>query len=276
MAEFGVEVIIEAGRAERQYWSDLWHYRELLYFLSWRDLAVRYKQTALGVAWAILRPALTAAIFTVVFGRIAHLPSNNVPYVLLVFAALLPWQLFAGALGECSTSLVTNANLICKVYFPRLIVPASAIVNSLVELVISLGLTGVMMAFYGFRPDWRIVFLPVFTLLALMCSLGLGLWMAALTVKYRDFRYVVPFIVQCGLYISPVGFQSSIVPPKWRLLYSINPNVAIIDGFRWSLFRGQVSLDWTTLAIAIIAGAILLFTGIRYFRHTERSFADVI
>jgi lipopolysaccharide transport system permease protein len=270
------EVCIEPGLSRRQYWRDIWKYRDLLYFLSWRDVAVRYKQTALGIAWALLRPGLTAAIFAFVFGRVAHLPSNGVPYILLVFTGLLPWQLFSGTLGECSNSLVNNSNLICKVYFPRLIVPLSTLGNSLIELLISLGIIGVLLGMYRFAPDWRMAFLPVFTLLALECSLGLGLWMAALNVKYRDFRYVVPFIVQCGLYISPVGFQSSIVPSKWKLLYALNPTVAIIDGFRWSLLRGRIELDWASLGLSFAVSTLLLMGGIRYFRQTERSFADVI
>ena len=212
------QLIIEAGRGERTYWQDLLRYRELLYFLAWRDILVRYKQTAIGLAWSVLRPLLTMIVFTVVFSKIAKLPSDGVPYPILVFAAMLPWQLFSNALTECSNSVVGNANMVSKVYFPRLIIPISAVVVSFVDFLISFGILLVLMVVYRFVPDLRILTLPLFTLLVLAASLGAGLWLAALNVKYRDVRYVVPFIVQFGLYISPVGFSSKIIPAPWRLL----------------------------------------------------------
>src|SRR3982751_4622907 len=226
------ELIIEAGHTERNYWRDLFRYRELFYFLAWRDVLVRYKQTVIGVLWAVLRPLLTMIVFTIVFSRIAKLPAEGVPYPVMVFAAMLPWQLFATSLTEGSGSLIGNANLISKVYFPRLIVPASAVIVSFVDFAISMGLLAILMIWYHVWPSWTIFALPLFTLMALLASGGAGTWLAALNVKYRDFRYVVPFIVQLGLYISPVGFSSRIVPEGWRLLYSLNPMVGVIDGFR--------------------------------------------
>ncbi|MGI0495149.1 ABC transporter permease [Alkalinema pantanalense CENA528] len=270
------ELIIESGRAQRQYWRDLWRYRELFYFLAWRDLLVRYKQTAIGIAWALLRPFLTMVVFTVVFGSLAKLPDNGVPYPILVFSAMLPWQFFANSLSECSNSLITNANLISKVYFPRLIVPTSAIIVSFVDFMISAIILLGLMAWYNFVPSWRILLLPGFIAIAFAASMGAGLWLAALNVKYRDFRYVVPFIIQFGLYISPVGFSSTIVPEAWRWLYSLNPMVGVIDGFRWAILGGQSELYVPGLLCSIGLVTFLLIGGIRYFRAYERSFADVI
>ena len=270
------ELIIEAGRTENQYWKDLWRYRELFYFLSWRDLLVRYKQTVIGIAWALIRPFLTMVVFTVVFGHLAKLPSGGAPYPILVFAAMLPWQFFANALSECSTSLLTNSNLISKVYFPRLIVPASAVIVSFVDFLISGMILLALMAWYDFVPDWRILTLPFFILVALATSMGVGLWLAALNVEYRDFRYIVPFIVQLGLYISPVGFSSSVVPSQWRLIYSLNPMVGVIDGFRWAILAGESKLYWPGFTLSIGLAVLLLASGIWYFRKTERTFADVI
>jgi lipopolysaccharide transport system permease protein len=270
------ELIIEAGRTESQYWKDLWRYRELFYFLAWRDILVRYKQTVIGIAWALIRPLLTMIVFTVVFGNLAKLPSGGAPYPILVFAAMLPWQFFASALAECSNSLIVNSNLISKVYFPRLIVPSSAVIVSFVDFLISGMILLALMIWFNFVPDWRIVTLPLFILLAFAAAMGAGLWLAALNVKYRDFRYIVPFIVQFGLYISPVGFSSSIVPPKWRLLYSINPMVGVIDGFRWAILGGEAQLYWPGFILSTGLVALLLLTGIWYFRQTERTFADVI
>ena len=232
------ELIIEPGRTEKNYWSDLWRYRELFYILAWRDISVRYKQTAIGVIWAILRPFLAMVIFTVMFGRIAKMPSNGIPYPILVLAAMLPWQFFANSLSEASSSLVVNTNLISKVYFPRLIIPAGAVITSLVDLLISAVLLGVLMIWFRFMPDWRVLTLPFFTLMAFLAALGPGLFLTALNVKYRDFRYVIPFIVQFGLFISPVGFSSDVIPENWRLIYSLNPIVGVIDGFRWAICRG--------------------------------------
>lgn len=277
MAEPLPELVIEAGRTEAQYFRDLWRYRELFYFLAWRDILVRYKQTVVGVAWALIRPFLTMVVFTVVFGRLANLPSEgDAPYPILVFAAMLPWQFFANALSECSNSLITNANLISKVYFPRLVVPTSAVIVSFVDFLISGIILLGLMAWYNAVPSWRILTLPLFTAIAFAAAMGAGLWLAALNVQYRDFRYVVPFLVQFGLYISPVGFSSSIVPDRWRLLYSLNPMVGVIDGFRWAIIGGDVQLFWPGFLLSLLLVFVLLFTGILYFRRMERTFADVI
>jgi lipopolysaccharide transport system permease protein len=269
-------LIIEAGRAERHYWADLWRYRELLWFLAWRDLLVRYRQTAIGIAWAVLRPVLTMLVFTLVFGKLAKLPSENVPYPILVFAALLPWQLFASAFSEAGNSLVSNANMISKIYFPRLIIPAGAVMVSCVDFLISLVILAALMAWYGFLPDWRILTLPLFIVIALAAALGAGLWTAALNVRYRDVRFVIPFVVQMGLYISPVGFSSAVIPEQWRLVYSLNPMVGVIDGFRWALLGGGVSIYWPGLLLSATLIAILVATGVGYFRRTEKTFADLI
>ena len=270
------ELIIEAGRTERQYWQDLWRYRELFYFLAWRDILVRYKQTAIGVAWALIRPFITMIVFTVVFGNLAKLPSEGVPYPILVFSAMLPWQFFSNALSECSNSLIGNANLISKVYFPRLIVPVSAIVVSFVDFMISGIILLGLMAYYAYVPSWRILMLPVFIAIAFAASIGAGLLFASLNVKYRDFRFIVPFITQIGLYISPVGFSSSIVPEQYRLLYSLNPMVGVIDGFRWSILGGESKLYLPGFALSLGLVLLMLITGIVYFRKVERTFADVI
>jgi len=270
------ELIIEPGRIERNYWRDLFRYRELFYFLAWRDVLVRYKQTVIGVLWAVIRPFLTMVVFVFVFSRIAKLPSDGVPYPVMVFAAMLPWQLFATSLSEGSNSLITNANLISKVYFPRLIVPASSVIVSFVDFAISLALLGLLMIWYHVWPGIHLVSLPLFTILALVTSTGAGLWLAALNVEYRDFRYVVPFIVQFGLYLSPVGFSSSIVPERWRLLYSLNPMVGVIDGFRWAISAGRAPLYLPGLLLSVLITIFLLLSGIWYFRKMERTFADVI
>lgn len=273
------ELIIEAGRAESQYWKDLWRYRELFYFLSWRDILVRYKQTVIGIAWALIRPFLTMVVFTVVFGQLAKLPSEGAPYPILVFAAMLPWQFFASALSECSNSLISNANLISKVYFPRLIVPASAVIVSFVDFLVSGMILLALMAWYNFVPSWRILTLPVFIGIAFAASMGAGLWFAALNVKYRDFRYIVPFIVQFGVYISPVGFSSSVVYqrfPQWVWIYSLNPMVGVIDGFRWAILGGESNLYLPGFTLSLGLVALLFITGVWYFRKVERTFADVI
>jgi lipopolysaccharide transport system permease protein len=270
-------IIIEPGRLERNYWLDLWRYRELFRVLAWRDLAVRYKQTVIGVAWSVIRPLLTVLVFTVVFGRIAKLPSDGtVPYPLMVFAGMLPWTFFATGLSEASNSLINNANLISKVYFPRLIVPTATVVVAFVDFLISFAILLLLMAWYRYPPDWRILVLPGFVLLAFVASVGPALWITALNVKYRDFRYVIPFIVQFGLYVSPVGFSSSVVPGEWRLLYSLNPMVGVIDGFRWSILGGQSPLYLPGLAVGCCVAAFFLWFGIHRFRRTERSFADLI
>ena len=271
------ELVIEADRGERQYWYDLWRYRELFHILAWRDLAVRYKQTVIGVAWALIRPVVMMVVFTVLFGRIGKFPSEGAaPYAILVFAAILPWQFFSAALSESSNSLVSNVNLISKIYFPRLIVPAASIITSFVDLLISFSILVAMMAWYKYWPDWRILSLPLFMALAFGVAIGAGLWLCTLTVEYRDFRFIVPFIVQFGLYISPVGFSSSVVPEQWRLLYSLNPMVGVIDGFRWALLKGDAPLFWPGLLVSIALTLILCVSGIWYFRKMERTFADVI
>jgi lipopolysaccharide transport system permease protein len=270
------ELIIEAGRTERQYWRDLWRYRELFYFLAWRDLLIRYKQTVVGVAWSLIRPLLTMVVLTVVFGKLGKMPSGGVPYPILVFCGILPWQFFATALSESGNSLVNNSNLISKVYFPRLVIPASSVMTSFVDSFISGAFLVVLMFWYRFVPPVTIALLPVFVLLAFAASFGAGLWISALMVKYRDFRFIVPFIVQFGLYISPVGFTSFVVPQQWRLLYSLNPMVGVIDGFRWSILGGQNSIYWPGFIVSVVGVILLVATALWYFRKTERTFADVI
>ncbi len=270
------ELIIEAGRAEKQYWKDLWRYRELFYTLAWRDISVRYKQTVIGIAWALIRPFLTMVVFTVVFGNLAKLPSEGVPYPILVFSAMLPWQFFSNSLSSASESLISNANLISKVYFPRLVVPTSAVVTSFVDFLISGMILLGLMIWYNFVPSWRIVTLPLFVAIAFAASMGAGLWLCSLNVKYRDFRYIVPFVVQFGLYISPVGFSSSIVPERWRLLYSLNPMVGVIDGFRWAILGNDSAIYWPGFLLSMGLVLVMLLTGVQYFRRVERTFADVI
>lgn len=269
-------LVIEAGRTERHYWRDLWRYRELLYFLAWRDVLVRYKQTALGVLWALLQPLLTMIVGTVIFDRVAHLPSGGVPYPVLIYTAMLPWQFFSSSLSAAGSSLVTNANLISKVYFPRLVVPAGAVITSLVDFAISSLLLAVLMAWYHFWPDWRVLTLPAFIAIGFAAALGAGLWLTALNVKYRDFRYILPFIVQFGMYVSPVFFSSSVVPAQWRFLYGLNPMVGVIDGFRWALLGGKFDLDPASFALSLVIVVVLLVSGIWFFRKIERTFADLI
>jgi lipopolysaccharide transport system permease protein len=270
------DIVIEPGRTELHYWKDLWKYRELFFFLSWRDILVRYKQTVIGITWSIIRPLLTMVVFTVVFGKLANLPSGGAPYSIMVFAALLPWQFFANSVSESSNSLVGNAHLISKVYFPRLIIPASTIITSFIDFLISGVILVMMMLWYQFIPDWRVMVLPAFILLAFAASIGCGLWLTALNVKYRDFRQIALFIVQFGLYISPVGFSSDIVPEKWRLIYSLNPMVGVIDGFRWAILGGEFNIYWPGFFLSFLLVASILATGIIYFRKTEKTFADVI
>jgi lipopolysaccharide transport system permease protein len=270
-------LILERGRAERNYWSDLWHYRELFGVLAWRDFAVRYKQTAVGVAWAVLRPLLTIGVLTIVFGRVAGLPSDGAaPYALMVAAGLLPWFLVTTILSEASASLVTNANLVGKVYFPRIIVPCACVGVALADFIIALVIVLGMAAGLGFWPNWRILLLPLFVAMAVLVGLGPGLLTAALNVKYRDFRYIIPFILQFGLYISPVGFSSRIVPEEWRMLFALNPVVGVIYGFRWSLLRGEGALDPAILALSLGISFVVLVAAVRYFRATEKTFADVL
>jgi lipopolysaccharide transport system permease protein len=270
-------VIIEPGRKARHYWQDLWRYRELFQVLAWRDLSVRYKQTIIGVAWALIRPLLTMLIFTTIFGRIAKLPSDGTaPYALMVFAGMLPWTFFSTGLAEASQSLVNSANLISKVYFPRLLVPAATVAVAFVDFLIGFCILIALMAWYQFLPGWQIVFLPAFVLLVFVTSMGPALWISALNVKYRDFRYVIPFLVQLGLYVSPVGFSSSVVPEQWRLVYSLNPIVGVIDGFRWCLLNGQSQLNLSDLTVSVCVTVLLFWLGLSRFRKVERSFADLI
>jgi lipopolysaccharide transport system permease protein len=280
MSEMGLAedvLVLESGRAQRHYWRDVWAYRELFAILAWRDVAVRYKQTVIGLAWAIIRPFLTMVVFTIVFGRLAKLPSDGMtPYPIMVFAAMLPWFLFSTILSEASSSVVSNANLVGKVYFPRIIIPCSTAVVALVDFGVNLAMLFVLMAWYGFAPTWRIVLLPAFVVLAVAASLGPALLITALNVKYRDFRFVIPFIVQFGLYVSPVGFSSAVVPPEWRFWYSLNPVVGVIDGFRWSILGGASEIYLPGFLLSLVIVAILGWFGIAYFRRTERSFADLM
>jgi lipopolysaccharide transport system permease protein len=270
-------LVLEPGRAERHYWRDLWTYRELFLILSWRDVAVRYKQTVIGVAWAVIRPFLTMVVFTIVFGRLAGLPSESAaPYSVMVFAGMLPWFLFSSILTDASSSIVGNSSLIAKVYFPRIIIPASSAVTALVDFGINLVMLGVLMAWYAFVPGWRLLFLPGFMILAVLASLGPSLLITALNVKYRDFRYVIPFILQFGLYVSPVGFSSTVVPEQWRLWYNLNPMVGVIDGFRWCILDGGPTLYLPGFLLSLVVVALFLWIGVAYFRRTERTFADLI
>ena len=270
------DLVIEAGRTERHYWMDLWRYRELFYFLAWRDILVRYKQTVIGIAWALIRPVLAMLVLTVVFGKLARLPSGNFPYPILVFCGLLPWQFFSSSLSESSNSLIANSNLISKVYFPRLVVPAGAVITSLVDFLIAGGFLAVLMMWYRFAPDWRTVTLPLFITITFVAAIGPSMWLAALNVKYRDFRYVVPFLVQFGLYFSPVGFSSSVVPESWRLMYYLNPMAGVIDGFRWAILGPPAAIFLPGFCISMAMIVLLAVTGVWYFRSTERAFADVI
>jgi homopolymeric O-antigen transport system permease protein len=270
-------LVIEPGRAELHYWRDLWRYRELFRVLAWRDISVRYKQTVIGAAWALIRPFLTMVVFTVIFGKLANLPSDGTaPYSLMVFAGMLPWSFFATAVGDASNSLLGNANLISKVYFPRLIVPIAAVMVAFVDFLISFAILAALMVWYQFMPGWQILLLPAFMSVAVIVSFGIGVWITALNVKYRDFRYVVPFIVQLGLYASPVGFSSNIIPQQWRLVYSLNPMVGVIDGFRWCILGAESQLYWPGFWLSLIVAGFFLWLGIRRFRKMEKSFADLI
>jgi lipopolysaccharide transport system permease protein len=270
------ETVIEPGRFNKQYWRDLWDYRELFFFLAWRDILVRYKQTVIGIAWGVIRPVLSLVVFTIVFGGLLDVPTEGVPYPVMTIAAMLPWQLFATALTESSNSLIANVNLISKVYMPRLIIPASTVAVALVDFLISFVILVVIMVIYSFVPCWRLLSLPLFLILALLISYGVSLWFGALNVKYRDFRHIVPFIVQFGFYLSPVAFPSNIVPEQWRLLYSINPMVGVIDGFRWAIIGGDAHIYWPGFIISVSLTVLIFITGLWYFRRTERTFADYI
>lgn len=268
------EIVIEPGRGAGAWARELWEYRELFFFLAWRDVLVRYKQTVIGVAWSVLRPFLTMLVFTVVFGRVARLPSDGVPYPVMVFAGMLPWQYFASAMQESAGSLIVEQGLVSKVYFPRIIVPTSSVIVSAVDSLISLALLGLLMLWYGVMPSARLLLMPAFFALATMAALGMGWWLSALNVKYRDFRYIVPFLVQFGLYVSPVGFSSSVVPERWRTVYGLDPMVGVIDGFRWCVQGSPLHLP--SLAVSVVVSVMLFVSGAWWFRRTERQFADFI
>ncbi len=270
------DIIIDPNRRKSNFRKDLWNYRGLFYFLSWRDILVRYKQTAVGVLWSVIRPLMTMLVFTFIFGKLAKLPADGIPYVLLVSAGMLPWQFFANAFSEASNSLISNSSMLSKVYFPRIIIPVSAVMVSFIDFLISFVIMIGLMIWYKFVPGWQIVFLPVFILLATFVTVGLGLLISALNVKYRDFRYIVPFIVQFGLYVSPVGFKSDIVPEHLRFWYSMNPMVGVIDGFRWCLLGGNIAFDTTGFLISLLVSIIIFIVGFTYFRKMERNFADII
>jgi lipopolysaccharide transport system permease protein len=271
------ELVIEAGRAERHYWQDLWRYRELLSVLAWRDLSVRYRQTVIGAAWALIRPFLTMVVFTVIFGKLAKLPSDGTtPYALMVFAGMLPWTFFATAVSTASNSIVANAHLVSKIYFPRLIAPIAAVVVAFVDFLVSLAILVGLMVWYRFAPGWQVLLLPVFAAVACIASFGLGAWMTALNVKYRDFGSILPFVLQLGLYVSPVGFSSNIIPNEWRLAYALNPMVGVIDGFRWCLLGGESQIYWPGFGLSLAVTSFFLWFGIRNFRRMEKSFADLI
>lgn len=277
MSDNPPELILEAGRSERHYWQDIWRYRELFYVLSKRDISVRYKQTAIGIVWSVIRPILTMVVFTIIFGKLAKLPADGAaPYPVMVYAAMLPWQFFASSLTESSNSLIGNANLISKVYFPRLIIPASTVVTGLIDFLISFAILAVLMVYYQFLPNWQIICLPFFLMIAFGAALGVGLFFASMNVKYRDFRYIVPFVVQFGVYISPVGFSSNIIPEKYRLLYSLNPMVGVIDGFRWAILGGESNIYWPGLIFSFGITLLLVIGGVLFFRSMEKSFADII
>jgi lipopolysaccharide transport system permease protein len=254
---------------------EAWEYRELLFFLTWRDVKVKYKQTYLGVAWAVLQPMLTMIVFTVVFGRVAKLPSHGIPYPLFTYAALLPWQLFANALAQSSNSLVTNQALLTKVYFPRMLIPAATVLAGVVDFSVACVVLFAMMFYYGIHPTARVLVLPGFVLLAVGAALAVGIWLSALNVRYRDVRYTVPFLTQFWLFASPIAYSSSVVPERYRLLYSLNPMASVVDGFRWALLGIEPAPTWSLLG-GSLAIALLLVTGLLFFRRTETTFADVV
>ena len=270
------DLVIEPGRSKKNYWKDLWRFRELFFFLSWRDILVRYKQTAIGLSWSIIRPFLTMMVFTFIFGRIAKLPAEGVPYPILVFAAMLPWQFFSTSFSDASNSLLLNSNMLTKIYFPRLIIPVSTVIVNLVDFIISFVLLIGLMIWYHFIPPLSILYLPLFLAMTFLISMGAGLFVAALNVKYRDFKYIVPFVIQIGMYISPVGFSSNVIPEKWRLLYSLNPMVGVIDGFRWCILGNNSHIYLPGMILSIVFTLLLLFFGVWYFRKMEKTFADVV
>lgn len=273
------DIVIGKNTAAKNYWKDLWRYKELFYILSWRDIKVRYKQTVIGAAWGIIKPLLTTIVFFVIFKKVAGLPyAGKAPYILMIFAGMLPWQFFSNALNEASNSLIANSNLLTKVYFPRMIVPASSVITSLVDFAITFALMLLMMLFYRFMPGWQIIFLPIFLLLAFLCAFGVGLFLTTLNVKYRDFRYIMPFIIQFGLYITPVGYSSDTllnkIPQSLHWLFYLNPMVGVIDGFRFCLLGD--SIQWTSVISSVFISFFFLMLGVWYFRKMEKTFADNI
>ena len=270
-------LIIEFGRSDAHYWGDLWRYRELFTVLAWRDLSVRYKETVFGVAWALARPLLSMLIFTTIFRGLAGLPSEgNVPYPLMVLVGMLVWTLLSTSWTEAGGSIVRDAGLVTKVYFPRIIVPTASVVVNFVDFLISFALLAVLMIVYRVAPDWRILLLPFFVAWVFLANLGPALWIASLNVRYRDVRYILPFIVQLGLYVSPVGFSSSVVPAQWRWLYSLNPVAGVIDGFRWCILGGSATLYLPSFLWSVAATAFFLWLGVRDFRRVEKRFADLL
>ena len=270
------KIIIEPGKENSAYWHDLWSYRELLYYLTLRDILIRYKQTLLGIAWSAFRPLLTIMVFTVVFGKIAHLPNNGAPYAILVCCAILPWQFFSNALSDASNSLVNNSEILTKVFFPRMIFPISAISISLVDFVISFGILCLLMLFYSFVPAWTIIMLPLFLAIAFTTALGAGFFIASLNVRFRDFKFIIPFLLQLGLFISPIGFSSSVVPERWKLVYYLNPMAGVIDGFRWAVLGGDAKLYLPGIGMSVSISLLILFLGITFFRKVEKEFVDII
>jgi len=271
-----MEIIIEPRKAEKNYWKDVYRYHQLFFFMAWKEFLIRYKQTVMGVAWSVVRPLLTMFVFTFIFGTVAKMPSSGVPYQILVYSGLLPWHFFSESFTHCSNSLVQNNNLISKIYFPRIIIPASSIIVSLLDLIISFAVFTIIMIYKGFTPSVNMVFLPLLIALTALFAYSVGIFFAALNVKYRDIKYVVPFIVQFGLYISPVGFSATAIPEKWSMLYSLNPMVGIINSFRWAIIGHDYRIDFIPLTVSMIVTLLLLGMAIWYFRRTERTFADVI
>ena len=255
--------------------QELWEYRELLFFLAWRDISVRYKQTVLGAAWAIIQPFFTMLVFSLFFGRLGKIPSDGLPYPIFAYAALLPWQYFATALTNSSDSLVGSANLLSKVYFPRLVIPTASVLPAVIDFALAFIVLLGMMFFYGIAPTWNVIWLPLFLLLALITALGVGLWLSAMNVQYRDIRYTIPFLTQFWMFASPVAYPSSIVPESWRLLYGLNPMVGVIEGFRWALLGTDTSFGPMTV-VSLVTALVLLVSGAFYFRRVEKTFADVV
>jgi lipopolysaccharide transport system permease protein len=275
MIERRRHLVIEPNRRAVHYWRELWVYRDLLYFMVLRDISVRYKQTMIGIAWVVIRPALIMLVF-VGFRRVMNIPGSSAPEPILVFAAVLPWQFFSTALLEASSSLINNSNLVSKIYFPRIIIPLSSVMTACIDFAVTLALLALLMGWYGYAPTWRILFLPGLTVLTMTLALGSGMLLAALNIEYRDFRYIVPFIVQFGLFVSPIAFRTADVPATWRAIYALNPIVGIIEGFRWAILHDGAAVDRNALAISVAVNAGLLMFGLWYFRRAERGFADVI